>query len=123
TGPPRWLAPRGVVVALVVGAGAVPASAMADAGDSLDGLPLPDRPTQVLQSDEPQHPGTATAVVVETGDSLWSIAADRAGPQDDPSQVAAAVQRWYATNASTIGPDPDLIHPGQQLIPPKEIDP
>jgi hypothetical protein len=32
--------------------------------------------------------------------------------------VAAAVQAWWRTNAAVIGPDPDLLLPGQVLQPP-----
>lgn len=53
-------------------------------------------------------------VTVRRGDTLWSIAA---GQLDGPTaeQIAAAWPRWYAANRDVIGPDPDLIRPGQQL--------
>jgi hypothetical protein len=32
--------------------------------------------------------------------------------------IAAAWPRWYAANRAVIGPDPGLIRPGQELMPP-----
>ena len=49
------------------------------------------------------------------GDTLWSLAA-RDLPADSPD--AAITARWhaiYAANRSLIGPDPDVIVPGQRL--------
>lgn len=57
-------------------------------------------------------------VVVQPGDSLWSIAA-RALPADGTDrQVAQSWPQWWSANRSVIGADPDLIHPGTHLIPP-----
>jgi resuscitation-promoting factor RpfA len=59
--------------------------------------------------------------VVATGDSLWLIAARRlaaTGADLDDAAIAAEWPRWYAVNADLIGPDPDLIHPGQRLVAP-----
>jgi len=83
-------------------------------GPLLAGLPLPDRAVA------PSSSGPR-AVVVRPGDTLWSIAA-----ADLPRGSAAEriTERWraiYATNASLIGPDPDVIVPGQRLrIPGKD---
>ena len=62
----------------------------------------------------------ANDVVVEAGDCLWAIAAHRLGPHADVHRVATETRRWYAANATTIGPDPGLIHPGQRLHQPTE---
>lgn len=63
----------------------------------------------------PSHPAR---VVVHAGDSLWVIAASRlAHPHD--SRVAMAWPRWWRTNRDVIGGNPDLIHPGQRLRPPR----
>lgn len=71
----------------------------------LDGLPLPDRIV-----------GTAELVVVHSGDSLWRIARALL-PHDAPdAAVAGTVARLYADNRPTIGPDPDLLTPGQRLL-------
>lgn len=58
-------------------------------------------------------------VVVRAGDTLWSIAARQLGPSATVQDVAEEWPRWYAANRDLIGPDPDLILPGQELrIPP-----
>lgn len=74
--------------------------------------------------------GREPVVVVEPGDTLWAIAADRlateratadpsdaeapaAGPSD--AEVAAAVERWHHVNRQTVGANPDLIRPGTVL--------
>ncbi len=75
---------------------------------ALAGLPLPDRAVAVA----PPHPRT---VRVQPGDSLWSLAA-RDLPAGSPDTLVAA--RWraiYAANRGLIGPDPDVIVPGQRL--------
>jgi hypothetical protein len=87
--------------------------------------PAPDRPTSA--------PTGATAVpdwpapvagehVVLRGECLWDIAADdlarRTGGTPTDSEVATAVDAWWDANATVIGPDPDLLLPGQVLRPP-----
>ncbi|MFV0461268.1 MAG: LysM peptidoglycan-binding domain-containing protein [Actinomycetales bacterium] len=57
-------------------------------------------------------------VVVVRGDTLWDIAARHLGPDPTPTRIAAEWPRWYTANADVIGPDPDLIRPGQVLRPP-----
>lgn len=54
-------------------------------------------------------------VVVRAGDTLWDLAARALGPDAEPAQVDRAWRRWYAANRAVIGPDPDLLHPGQRL--------
>ncbi|WP_324652620.1 LysM peptidoglycan-binding domain-containing protein [Georgenia sp. H159] len=68
----------------------------------------------------PADAGTATVGhhVVRPGDSLWAIAATHLGGCATPSEVAAEWPRWYQTNRTVIGADPDLIHPGQTLLAP-----
>jgi hypothetical protein len=85
---------------------------------ALAGLPLPDRavadapsrsPIEHLRS-EPER-----TVLVRPGDSLWSLAT-RDLPAGSPAPLVA--ERWhaiYAANRSLIGPDPDVIVPGQRL--------
>lgn len=76
--------------------------------------PAPDR--------APQAPrGTAPAgaeVVVQRGDSLWSIAARHLPPGSSRAAVAASWPRWYAANRAVIGADPDVLRPGQRLVAP-----
>ncbi|MFW6091404.1 MAG: LysM peptidoglycan-binding domain-containing protein, partial [Actinomycetota bacterium] len=57
-------------------------------------------------------------VVVQRGDTLWAIAARHLGPDATVAEIAAEWPRWYATNRTVIGDDPDLILPGTILHPP-----
>ncbi|KRF24196.1 hypothetical protein ASG95_06260 [Phycicoccus sp. Soil803] len=57
----------------------------------------------------------STEVVVHRGDSLWTIARRDLGPGATDTEVAAAWPHWYAANRDVIGPDPDLLRPGQRL--------
>jgi nucleoid-associated protein YgaU len=57
-------------------------------------------------------------VVVQTGDSLWEIAARDLAAGASDAQVAQAWPRWWSANRVLIGDDPSLIHPGDLLIPP-----
>jgi len=59
-------------------------------------------------------------VVVRRGDSLWALAARHLGPGATDAEIAAEWPRWYTANRATIGPDPDLLLPGQVLRPPGE---
>lgn len=60
-------------------------------------------------------PGDRVVVVVHRGDSLWSLARRHLGPGVSDALIEQAVHEWYVLNASVIGPDRDLILPGQQL--------
>lgn len=57
-------------------------------------------------------PAAAGTYTVRSGDSLWSIALAHA---EDSSTAAALVREIHADNRDTIGPDPNLIMPGQRL--------
>ncbi len=74
-------------------------------GESASNIPA------VQQRDENQ-------VVVKSGDSLWSIVATTLGPYASDLDVALAWPNWYKANRATIGPDPNLILPGQVLSAP-----
>jgi nucleoid-associated protein YgaU len=108
---------------------AVPASA--DPG--LSGLPLPDRATGSAAPPAAAAPATPVALMppasptdpatVRPGDSLWDLAAAQLGPDASPAEVDRQWRRLYDLNRPVVGPDPDLIHPGQQLrlpAPPEE---
>lgn len=70
-----------------------------------------------------RHTAEDTAhVVVRRGDTLWAIAARGLGPGASAAEIAAAWPRWFAANAAVIGPDPDLLLPGQLLRPPSAGD-
>ncbi len=105
--------------ALALGVGVALPVLLAPAGGSarpvlaaaVSATTVPDWPAE--QSDE--------AHVVVRGDCLWDIAAGRlaaSGPGPTNAESAAAVQAWWAVNADVVGPDPDLILPGQVLRPP-----
>jgi nucleoid-associated protein YgaU len=67
------------------------------------------------------HDPAAGALTVRAGDSLWAIAARHPAGQSTAA-VAAAWPRWYAANRAVIGPQPDLIYPGERLLPPPPLD-
>jgi nucleoid-associated protein YgaU len=60
--------------------------------------------------------------VVVRGDCLWSIAEARLlrdhGRPPSAADVADAVAAWWSANDTVIGPDPDLLLPGQILLAP-----
>ncbi len=59
------------------------------------------------------------AYVVQTGDSLWRIAANHLKPNATNNEIANAVRDWHQLNSDVIGTDPNLIHPGQHLKEPQ----
>lgn len=61
-------------------------------------------------------------VVVHRGDSLWTVAARHLGEGASDAEIAAEWPRWYAANRHVVGPDPDLLHPGQVLRSPAAAD-
>ena len=74
----------------------------------------------------PDAPADGSAHVVVRGDCLWDIAAARltdAGATATNAEIAVATQAWWAANADVVGPDPDLILPGQVLHAPAPTDP
>jgi LysM domain len=94
------------------------------------GLPLPDRATTAThvsrvfaQAASPRERPAGqepAVVVVRPGDTLWQLArADlaRAGPAPatDVRAVVERVREIYDANRAVIGPDPDVIRPGQRL--------
>lgn len=105
--------------AILVGGAVLAATTPAHAGhgtgvESLDGLPLPERPVTPAPPFEMILPA---GHVVQPGECLWSIVRDRS-PGLAESRVRVEVARWHRANRDVIGPDPDLIHPGQRLDPP-----
>jgi nucleoid-associated protein YgaU len=54
--------------------------------------------------------------VVRPGDTLWTIAERRLGPEASPLEIARFVDRLWSVNAAAIGTgSPDMIMPGQHL--------
>jgi nucleoid-associated protein YgaU len=62
-------------------------------------------------------------VTVHRGDSLWLIASRGLGGRASEAQIAAEWPRWYAANRAVVGDDPELIQPGQRLVPPHATGP
>jgi nucleoid-associated protein YgaU len=103
----------------VAGALAQPASAVPDLGrDPLDGLPLPERAMGPAQTST--HLMPPLAVTVEAGDCLWSLASRELGLGASAVDIEARWRWIYRLNKAVIGPDPQLIHPGQILRLPSE---
>lgn len=73
-------------------------------------LPALGRPTGSEQT------GHAEDIVVTAGESLWTIVAAR-HPHEPIAVTARRVARLHQANMDTIGPDADLIRPGQRLRP------
>src|SRR5215218_5575503 len=57
-------------------------------------------------------------LVVEPGDSSWSISEEHIGPGATPERIAYEVQRIFELNRDQIGENPNLIFPGQKLLKP-----
>lgn len=108
----------------------VPPAAGADAGErtASPGAPLvPDWPAPPSRTSSapdwsPTVPAAESRLVVE-GDCLWHIATERLlavhGRAPTNGEVAASTAAWWRANADVIGPNPDLLLPGQVLSPPE----
>lgn len=91
----------------------------ADRSTSSSQRPRPERLSLVNRG---QRTGTGREplVVVESGDTLWAIAAGRLAAEQTgtplaDAEIAAAVTRWHHANRQTLGTNPDLIRPGMVL--------
>jgi nucleoid-associated protein YgaU len=117
----------GVAAPLLPALPIVGAAAVATAAPS---APVPDWPTATPTATPaadpavPDWPAQARpdGHVVEQGDCLWHLAdADlrsHEGRTPTDREIATAVNAWWTANADVIGPDPDLLLPGQVLQPP-----
>jgi resuscitation-promoting factor RpfA len=63
-----------------------------------------------------------TPVVVQAGDSLWSVAASHLPDGATDAQIAEAWPRWYDANRDVVGDDPDLVRAGTVLVTPDQAD-
>ncbi len=126
-----WLLPLGVRRVVLTACGvalatAVTTPAQADAGHPprprdaaalLSGLPLPDRAVAPPHTRSAPTPRT---YVVSPGDSLWSIAAGDLPPGSSDEEITRRWHAIYAANRRQLGPDPNVIVPGQQLQLPRK---
>lgn len=69
-----------------------------------------------LTASQPTSEAAASRVVVNPGDSLWSIAQENLGSNASPQQIEDEVGWIYDLNRDRIGDDPDLILAGQELF-------
>src|SRR5215204_491895 len=67
-------------------------------------------------TDDERDASATTRLVVEPGDSLWSISEEHIGPGATPEQIAYEVQTIYELNRDQIGENPNLIFPGQEFF-------
>src|SRR5215211_4088362 len=67
-------------------------------------------------TDDEKGASATTRLVVEPGDSLWSISEEHIGPGAPPEQIAYEVERIYELNRDQIGENPNLIFPGQEFF-------
>jgi nucleoid-associated protein YgaU len=111
--PPGWRAAASACLGLAVVAGTAAGAGAGPGGPRLDGLPLPDRP---LGRAAPTH--GAAVVTVRPGDTLWGLAAATLPATASAAAIDRSWRGWYAANRRTVGPDPDLLIPGQRLVPP-----
>lgn len=84
--------------------------------------PTPDATARRPADDapEPSRPAATRRHTVVRGESLWRIAATALGPTASEADIDAEWRRWYTRNGTTIGRDPNIIHPGQVLLAPDE---
>lgn len=80
--------------------------------------PVRAMPPVSLTASRPPAVEERAEVVVRRGDTLWDLAAARLSPDAGDAEIARAWQAWWAQNRLVIGPDPDLILPGQVLVVP-----
>lgn len=56
------------------------------------------------------------AYTIQPGDTLWAIAGRTLQGSPTDAEIDAGWRSLYARNAGVVGPDPDLVRPGQQLL-------
>ena len=124
TMPPRTVAPEPVVTTPPPAPAVTAAPRTPVAGPTPSTVPPAARPARATPPpvNRPSPaPITAAAVVVEPGDTLWSLAEASlrsSGTPPTDRQVAQAWPRWWAANREAVGDDPDLLLPGTVLRPP-----
>ena len=116
--PASGALPQAVAVASAQGPAAPAHGPVADWPETSAPTPAPSTPAAAPDWPAPvrdEH-------VVLRGECLWDIAAAdlarRTGGSPTDDDVATAVDAWWHANAAVIGPEPDLLLPGQVLRPP-----
>ena len=117
---PAGITPSPQVTAAPVVPHWVPQTAQTDPGPLLSpelrSTADPEENGATTESPTPDPPAERPVeVVVQRGDSLWSIVATALGPYSTELDVAREWPAWYQKNRAIIGPDPHLILPGQVL--------
>jgi len=85
--------------------------------------PPADTPTSGAAGGGGDAPAAPRTVVVQQGDTLWSITDDLLGPApEDPALLASSWPLLHEANQGVIGEDPDLLVPGQVLTVPAALD-
>lgn len=114
----------GVALSLAIFAAMLPGMAEAQKAETQDTNGASTEAEQTT-TEENGAPGASrfalepsTLLVVEPGDSLWSISEERIGSSAPPQQIAYEVERVYELNRDRIGDDPNLILAGQELLVP-----
>ncbi len=97
------------------------ATSRPDAGRAGAVQPVAARPGRrtvqpVAKAPDVTPPSRETNVVVSPGDTLWGLAAQQLGPHSSIEETAAAWPAIYSLNRDLIGPDPDVLEPGQRLV-------
>ncbi|MFL6240059.1 MAG: LysM peptidoglycan-binding domain-containing protein [Actinomycetes bacterium] len=72
--------------------------------------PVPTWPVPSLD-----RPASSGDYVVQPGDCLWAIARRQLGDGATTRAIALTWPQWYAANRASIGPDPNVLRPGQRL--------
>ena len=78
-----------------------------------DDAPVPDWPAGASAAPAPGSASSSAATVSGTSPRTRCVA--QLGRPPDDGEVATAVHAWWVANADVIGPDPDLLLPGQVL--------
>lgn len=81
-------------------------------------LPSLDRPAPPETSSPAGAQRAPSRHIVRHGDTLWQLAAAELPPDASDGDVARRWPLWHRANRTTIGRDPDLLLPGQVLVPP-----
>ncbi len=75
-------------------------------------------PPDPLLVSTPRAVDAVEQLAVRRGDTLWDLAARHLGADATDAEIATEWPRWHEANRDTIGSDPDLLLPGQLLLPP-----